>query len=456
MNVLVTGGTGFVGKKLGVKLVEGGHRVFLLVRDKSKKHVLPFPHSLVDWHDLNDITSNKKVEIHSVVNLAGEPIAQKWSSKVKRDIISSRVDTTERLAKIFKNSNLNSFISASATGFYGDNEDIVVNEEADSGSGFLARVCVEWERAAKKIKEESPQTRLVILRFGMVLGEGEGALAQMVPPFQNGVGGMIADGKMWVSWIHIEDLVNMITWAIENKSIEGTFNAVSPNPVTNKEFSEKLAKRFNKKLFLPVPKIAVKFLFGEMSQVVLDSQRVKNKNIEATNFKYKYPNITEALESTVDSLESFEKKVIFEQWLSVPPEKLFPYFQDEKNLEELTPPWLNFKVIDKSTGQIEKGTIINYQLKLYGVPFTWQTEILDFHKNKFFIDNQVKGPYSKWHHTHEFIPLAGGTLVRDSIRYKVPLSGLGKTVAGPKVDNDVKKIFKHRSEKIVEVSKGLS
>lgn len=456
MNILITGGTGFVGKKLGFKLVENGHKIFLLVRDKSKKSILPFPCTFVDWHDLNDITNNKKIEIHSVVNLAGEPIAQRWNSKIKRDILSSRVDTTERLAKIFKNSNLNSFVSASAIGFYGDSEDKIVNEDSESGAGFLARVCVEWERAAKKIKDESPQTRLVVLRLGMVLGEGEGALAQMVPPFQNGVGGMIGDGKMWISWIHIEDLVNMITWSIENKAAEGIFNAVSPNPVTNKEFSEKLAARFNKKLFLPVPKLAVKVLFGEMSQVVLSSQRVENKNIKSTDFKYKYPQVAEALKSTVECLEAFEKKVIFEQWLSVSPEKLFPYFQDEKNLEELTPPWLNFKVLDKSTGEIEKGTIINYQLKLYGVPFVWQTEILDFHKNKSFIDNQVKGPYSKWHHTHEFIPLGGGTVVKDTIRYKVPLSGLGKTVAGPKVDSDVQKIFKHRSEKIVEVSKGLS
>lgn len=456
MNILITGGTGFIGKKLGFKLIENGHRVLLLVRDKSKKPILPFPCTIVDWHDINDIVINKKIEIHSVVNLAGEPIAQRWNSKVKRDILSSRVDTTERLTKIFKNSNLNSFVSASAIGFYGDSEDEIVTEDSESGSGFLARVCVEWERAAKKIKDESPHARLVIFRFGMVLGEGEGALAQMVPLFQNGVGGMIGDGKMWISWIHVEDLVSAITWSIEDKSVQGTFNAVSPNPVTNKEFSEKLAERFNKKLFLPVPKLAVKALFGEMSQVVLSSQRVKNKNLEASNFKYKYENIEEALKSTVDSLDAFEKKVIFEQWLSVSPEKLFPYFQDEKNLEELTPPWLNFKVLNKSTGQIEKGTVINYQLKLYGVPFTWQTEILDFNKNKSFIDNQVKGPYSKWHHTHEFIPLAGGTVVRDTIRYKVPLSGLGKTVAGPKVDRDVQKIFKHRSTKIAEVSKGLS
>lgn len=456
MNILVTGGTGFVGKKLGFNLVKNGYKVFTLVRDKKKKPILPYPCTFLDWNDLSDIINNKKIEIHSVVNLAGEPVAQRWNDKIKREILNSRVDTTNRLVKIFKNSDLKSFISASAIGYYGDRDDEKLTEESESGSGFLTRVCVEWERAALKIKEESPKTKCVILRLGMVLGEGEGALAQMVPPFQAGVGGMIGDGKMWVSWIHVEDLVNMIGWAIENDSVKGVYNAVSPNPVTNKEFSEKLAARFNKKLFLPVPKLAVKVLFGEMSQVVFASQKVQSEKASEQGFTYKYSTVSEALKSTVESLDAFEKKVIFEQWLPISKERLFPYFQDEKNLEELTPPWLNFKVLNKSTDQIQKGTIVNYQLKLYGIPFGWQTEILDMQKNKSFIDNQVKGPYSKWHHTHDFIALGEGTLVKDTIRYKVPMSGLGKTFAGPKVDNDVKKIFKYRSEKILDVIKGLS
>lgn len=295
MNILITGGTGFIGKKLGVNLVKNNHKLFVLLRDKKKKTALPYACTFVDWNDLNDITHNKKIEIHSIVNLAGESIAQRWNDKVKRDILNSRVDTTARLIKLFKGSNLKSFISASAIGIYGDRKGEPLNEKSESGTGFLTRVCVEWEREALKIEEATPKARAVILRFGMVLGEGEGALAKMTPVFQRGIGGMIGDGKMWISWIDVEDLVSMITWTIENESVKGIYNAVSPNPVTNKEFSEKLAAKFNKKLFLPVPKLAVKILFGEMSQVVLASQKVQSKKIEQEGFRFKHPELAEAL-----------------------------------------------------------------------------------------------------------------------------------------------------------------
>lgn len=447
MNVLITGGTGFIGKKLGIRLVEENHNVFVLTRHK-KEGFLPYPCQMLTWEELEQKAATLKID--AVINLAGESIAQRWSSNVKKKIVDSRVQTTKRLVDLFQKLSLKTFISTSATGYYGDRQDEKLTEDSGSGEGFLTDVCKQWENEAFKIQKSS---RLVIFRFGMVLGENEGALAQMVPPFQNGVGGMIGDGKMWMSWIHVDDIVEMITQSLTN-SFSGIYNAVSPNPVTNQEFSELLAQRFNKKLFLPVPTIAIKTMFGEMSTVVLSSQKVYPQHLLEQGYQFKYPHLKEALESTVDSLEPFEKKVIFEQWVPQRVEDLFPYYEDEKNLEELTPDWLNFKVLNKSTEKIQQGTIINYQIKLYGLPMTWQTEIEAFEKNKFFIDNQLKGPYAKWHHTHDFIPLGQGTIIRDEIRYKVPMSAIGKLVAGLKVDSDVQKIFKFRSEKIALLNKG--
>lgn len=297
MNILITGGTGFVGKKLGAQLVSQNHRVFILVRDKKKYDSVEFASTFLDWNDLTDIIKNKKIEIDSVINLAGEPIAQRWNDKVKQNILNSRVDTTNRLVRVFKDSPLKVFVSASAIGYYGDQEDELVSEDSESGTGFLSRVCVQWEKAAQKMQESVPRSRTVILRFGMVLGKEGGALPKMILPFKHGLGGTIGDGSMWVSWIHIDDLLSLIIESIENKSYEGIYNAVAPNPVTNKEFSEKLAATFDKKLFLPVPKTALKFALGEMSQVLTASQRVENKHAREAGFTYKHPEISNAFRS---------------------------------------------------------------------------------------------------------------------------------------------------------------
>jgi ligand-binding SRPBCC domain-containing protein len=192
----------------------------------------------------------------------------------------------------------------------------------------------------------------------------------------------------------------------------------------------------------------LKLALGEMSASVLDSQRALPEKAEQLGFKFLHPEIAEALNEICAPLRDNQHEIFSEQWLPLKPEQLFPFYCDEKNLESLTPPFLKFKVLNKSTDQIDSGTLINYKLSLHGVAFDWQTEIRDWQPNKRFVDTQLKGPYSKWYHEHDFIPLGGGTLIRDRVSYKLPLGALGDTFAGWKVSGDVEKIFAYRREVI--------
>jgi uncharacterized protein (TIGR01777 family) len=288
MNILITGGTGFVGKHLGVKLSEKNNKLYVLTRDKQQS--LPYPATLLNWKDLEDGVSSDQIHIDTVINLAGESIAKRWTSKNKKTILDSRIETTSKLVKLFKDSKLKKFISASAIGYYGDRGDELLNEDSGSGSGFLTDVCRRWEDEALKIQSD---TSVVIFRFGMVLGKDGGALAKLIPIFQKGLGGVIGDGQMWISWIYIEDLTEVISETLNN-NFNGIYNAVSPNAVRNKEFSEKLAESLNKKLLLPIPKVALKILVGEMSEVVLSSQHVSPKHLQAQGFKFRYDSIDKA------------------------------------------------------------------------------------------------------------------------------------------------------------------
>lgn len=290
MNILLTGGTGFIGKRLGVKLTQEGHRVYVLSRQENVE--LPFSATIVNWEKLEEGISSGNLSVDAVINLAGQNIAQRWTDSLKKEITDSRVETTRRLVNLFRGKNLKTLISASAIGIYGDRGDEELTEESKPGVGFLSDVCKLWEEEAHKAQE---YTRVVILRFGLVLGAGGGALAKMAMPFKLGFGGALGDGKMWVSWIHIDDLIDIICKALLDTRA-GVYNAVAPNPVRNKEFSEKLAQRFGKKLFMPIPVTALKVLMGETAEVLLSSQKVFPKRLEGQDFKFKYPTVEGALQ----------------------------------------------------------------------------------------------------------------------------------------------------------------
>ncbi len=453
MRVLLTGGTGFVGKEIGKALARKGYEVVVVTRNPKKYFgLLPYPCELVAWADL--AVELKKKSIDHVIHLAGESVAgQRWSSEVKKEIFESRVQTTKKLITSLAEANQKpkTFVSASAIGIYGDRGEEVLHEKSEPGVGYLADVCKAWEAEIRKVKEVQKSIRLCILRIGIVLGEGGGALAEMLPPFRDGYGAALGSGRQWMSWIHIHDLVNMFLWCIENEKAEDVYNAVAPESIRNGDFSKKLSNYFKTPLLPSVPQVALKVMFGEMSQVLISSQKVTPRKAMDEDFEYIYLFIDKALANVLEPLKPFETKVVFEQWVPHKIEKVFPFYEDEKNLEQITPPWLNFQVLRKSTEQLQAGTLLDYKLSLHGIPMKWQTLIEGFEKNKFFVDTQKKGPYQKWHHTHEFEELAGGTIVRDVVRYKVSLGGVGYIASSWMVHKDVRKIFEYRASKIAEL-----
>jgi hypothetical protein len=272
MNVAMTGASGMIGKTLRQRLAESGHTALAIPRGAS-----------VPGCD-------------ALVNLSGEPIAQRWTAAAKKRISDSRVEGTRRLVSALSavSPRPRVLVSASAVGIYGSRGDEILTETSMPGSGFLPQVVMDWEKAARSA--EALNIRVVNLRFGVVLGPG-GALAKMLPAFRLCAGGRLGSGRQWMSWIHIGDVVNLILYAIENAALDGALNATAPHPVTNTEFTRALARALHRPAIFPVPAFALKLLFGEMSEVLLDSQRVIPAAAQATGFRFHYPELSAALDN---------------------------------------------------------------------------------------------------------------------------------------------------------------
>ena len=453
MKILVTGATGFVGKKLVSELVNRGHKVSILSRDsKSAQRRMPIECEIHRWEpELYPPPSQAFDDVNAVIHLAGANIADgRWTSSRKKSIRDSRVLSTRNLVSTLKSlqNPPKIFLSASAIGFYGNQKLVELYEDLEPGSGFLAEVCKEWEHEAFVAKDHNIRT--IALRIGLVLGYEGGALKKMLPPFWAGLGGNLSDGSQWMSWIHIKDLVSMIIHSIENKSVEGAYNAVSFEPVTNKIFTKCLAKILRRPAFFPVPKFVLKIILGEMSDLLLGSLKVSSTKIIETGFDFKYPDLSSALS---DICKNPNNEFVVEHWIPLPIDKMFSFFKEPKNLEKITPDYLKFKVLNQSSVEINKGTKINYRLKLHGIPIWWQSKIVDWEPNHKFSDIQTHGPYNHWYHTHEFEEKDGGTLIRDHVKYKLPFGIPGNCLAGSWVQKDLENIFAFRKKKIQEIFK---
>ncbi len=237
--------------------------------------------------------------VSAVVHLAGEPIAQRWTEEAKQRIRSSRVEGTRRLVDSLASLSQRRavLVAASAVGYYGSRGDEILTETSTVGSGFLAEVCADWERATACA--EGLGIRAVSLRIGLVLGHGGGALAKMLVPFRLGIGGRLGTGNQWLSWIHLDDLIALIRFAIESPSLSGPVNATAPNPVTNAAFTRELGRVLGRPAVLPVPGFALRLLYGEMSEVLLEGQRVVPAAAQAAGFHFRYPELPAALKSAL-------------------------------------------------------------------------------------------------------------------------------------------------------------
>lgn len=299
MKILITGATGFVGTALSKKLLEDGHELHVLTRDIAHLPSLFVNPKVKAFEWKNTLTTPPEESISGidgVINLMGENIAgKKWSEEQKEVLRASRVDSTKNLTTLLNeklNSPLKFFISSSAVGIYPTNKNEFFDEDAKTGNNYLANLCREWENAALTIKKTS---RTVIIRTGVVLESHGGALKKMLLPFQLGLGGPIGDGDHFMSWIHLEDLVNIFTKAVNDSSYEGIYNGVAPHPVDNFDFTKALGHALKRPTLFPVPAPMLKIMFGEMSSVILDSQKVVSKRLKDNHFVFLYPNVESAL-----------------------------------------------------------------------------------------------------------------------------------------------------------------
>jgi uncharacterized protein (TIGR01777 family) len=298
MKLVIAGASGFIGSMLVERLWQRGDALVLLSRNPRSPAAAPNTKWLV-WVPGDSGGWVESIDgADGVVNLAGEGIAEKrWTERQKELIRSSRIDSTRALVQAIAKAKVKPkfLINASAVGYYGARGDETLTEESAPGKDYLARVCVAWEEEAKKAQDQG--VRVALIRTGIVLAKGKGALAKMVPPFKFFVGGPLGSGKQWMPWIHIEDEIGLILFLIENAKAQGSFNVTAPNPVTMEEFSQALGKVLNRPSWASVPASAVTLLLGEMADMVLAGQKALPKAAEKLGYNFKHPTITEALES---------------------------------------------------------------------------------------------------------------------------------------------------------------
>lgn len=303
MRVAITGASGLVGPAVIAALHRQGAEVTVLSRDPTRaRSRLPEAAEIVRWAALEEPAPASALDGRdAVVHLAGEPVAQRWSRRAKQAIHDSRVLGTRNLIAGLAAAEPRPSVLAcsSAVGIYGSRHEEPLDEDAALGSDFLAKICSAWENEA--MQAAGLCMRVVSMRTGVVLDSHRGALAKMLPPFRLGLGGPVAGGSQYVSWIHPQDLGAMFATAIESDAWSGPVNATSPEPATNLELSQALGKALHRPAALPVPRVALRLLYGEMAQIVTTGQRVLPAKALVLGYQFRHPHLQEALDSVLSS-----------------------------------------------------------------------------------------------------------------------------------------------------------
>jgi uncharacterized protein (TIGR01777 family) len=300
MKILITGGTGFIGPHLVARLVQDGHEVTILIRPSEEKaRVSPGASFLEGDPTQKGIWQEAIRKQDTVINLAGASIFSRWTDQQKKEIRESRISTTRNIVEAIEANQEKSFtlFSTSAVGYYGFHGDEELSEDSTAGDDFLATLAVAWEEEAFKAREKG--ARVVVTRFGIVLGPGGGALGQMLPVFKRFAGGPIGNGRQWFSWVHMSDLTEGFVFLFGHPELSGPVNLCSPNPVRNKELAQALGKALRRPSFLPAPAFMIKLVFGEFGSVILKGQRVVPRRLLENGFVFRYPEIDKAIENVV-------------------------------------------------------------------------------------------------------------------------------------------------------------
>jgi uncharacterized protein (TIGR01777 family) len=291
MKILITGASGLIGTALKKSFDEKGYEMLLAGRGKPKKA------NEIEWDTESGFAEPENLEgTDAVIHLAGEPISSRWTEEKKKKIRDSRIQGTRSVVEALSGLKTKPkvLISASGIGYYGDRGDDVMTEMSGPGDTFLAKVCRDWEAEARRAEDLGIRT--VLLRTGILLSKHGGALAEMLTPFKFGVGGVVGSGKQWMSWLALEDIIAIYNRVLEDESMRGALNAVAPNPVTNEEFTKALGSVLYRPTILPLPEFAVNLIFGEMGNaLLLDSTRVIPKRLEQAGFKFRFTDLTTAI-----------------------------------------------------------------------------------------------------------------------------------------------------------------
>lgn len=283
MKILMTGATGFIGSRLSRRLERSGHSVLAVSRK---------PGAAVDWSDVSLARGVRDTE--AVIHLAGENIfGRRWNPRQKQILVTSRVETTKKLAALVAARKPACFISASAIGFYGTSETATFDERSPRGSDFMADLCMQWEDATEAAVEAGVRTCRV--RTGIALGKGGGALSKMLPFFRFFIGGPLGSGRQWMSWIHVDDLCGLYQFLLENPRANGAYNGTAPNPVTNKDLSRALGRVMHRPSALPVPTPMLRLTLGEIANMLVTGQRVLPRRAMEAGFQFEHPEVEEAL-----------------------------------------------------------------------------------------------------------------------------------------------------------------
>jgi len=448
--ILILGGSGFIGSALGEEFSSMGYHLNVLSR-YDKNHFLSYPCHLFKWDGLS-IPQKSIEDVDVVINLVGASVADHfWTKSYRKKIISSRLQSTEAIVKAFallqKKPKL--IIQASAVGYYGmGKKSNVCDEDSKAGDDFLSEVCQKWEKSIQKLKGQS---RVCIARIGLVLGWTGGAFPKLWNVYVSGIGSSFGDGRQWMNWIHIKDVVNFFKASILDEKYQGIYNLVSPKNITNKDFHNILSEKTKSLSVAKIPKFTLNIFMGESANLITKGPFVEAKKLSKHGFVFEFSKFNDAMDSFLK--ERYHPKAHYynvKQWVSAPIDKIWEFSSSADNLEKITPPWLNFKVKEMSTKNIMKNTRLKYSLSLRGVPLFWTTRIVDWNPTHSFTDNQDKGPYRLWFHQHIFKELAHGTLIEDRVEYLLPLFPFGQ-IAFALVKSDIYKIFQFSKKKIYEI-----
>lgn len=477
MRIFLTGATGFQGRALVLRLTGLGHTVSAWVRDPGRaRSQLGADVHLVDAAGGPAAMTQAVEQVDAVINLAGEPIAGgRWTRQRRARIEGSRIQLTNQLVDALAAAGQRPavLISASAVGFYGDRGDEPLDESSARGVGYLSDVCVAWERAA--MRAEALGLRVLRVRLGVVLGLQGGFLGRLLPLARRGLGTSLGDGRQWLPWIHLDDVIDVLSRALTDPQFSGVVDLVAPQPVRMIELMTALASAVGRRLLPHTPAPLLRLALGQAAEVVLGSQRLQGTRLAGWGHRVRFPTIDAALADLLGRSAAVQiqrlgqapagaavapsiahpylqqrppRFVLRSQVvLDAPLAQVFAFFSRPQNLGLLTPPAMSFQ-IGEVPATVDRGSIIDYQLRVAGLPVRWRTAITHWDPAGLFVDAQQRGPYRSWWHEHHFRADGQRTIMEDRVFYALPAGPAGTVAHSLFVASQLRDVFGYRSQAI--------